>query len=74
MNMAPHASKAVKSANYHKTSEILVLLTYHVFYTTVHRHTTIVTSETFVNSSMESCRVSSDRAANANGERMRASW
>ena len=42
---------------------------YDVFYTTVHRQTTIVTSETFVNSIMGLCRTSCDRADNANGDR-----
>ena len=41
-----------------------------VFYITVHRHTTKVTSEAFVNSSMESCRASCDRADYANGNRI----
>ena len=43
---------------------------YYVVYTTMHRHITIMTSETFVNSSMESCMASGDRAVNANGERV----
>ena len=37
----------------------------------MHRHTTIVTSEAFVNSSMERCRVSYDGSDNANGDRIR---
>ena len=50
--------------------EIPVLLTYDVFYITVHRHTTIVNSEAIVNSSMEWCRVMYDRSDNANGDRI----
>ena len=48
--------------------EILVLLTYHIFFPSMHRHTTIATIEACVNSSMESCRMSGDRADNANGD------
>ena len=43
---------------------------YDIFDIIVHRHTTIVTSEAFVNSSMESSRPSCDRADNANGNRI----
>ena len=35
---------------------ILVLLMYHVLHITVHRQTTIVSTETFVNSSVGLCR------------------
>ena len=36
----------------------------------MHRHDTIVTNETFVNSSVGPCRLSSDRLNNANGDRV----
>ena len=53
-----------------KQLEILVLLKYHVLHITVHRHTTIMTNETFVNSTVGSYRRSSDRAVNANGDQV----
>ena len=50
--------------------EILVLLKYHVLHITVQRHTTIVTNETFVNSTVGSYMRSNDRAVNANGDQV----
>ena len=41
-----------------------ILWTYYALHTTIHRHTTIVTNETVVNSSVGSCSPSSDRAIN----------
>ena len=47
---------------------------YQILHTTVHRHTTIVTNETFVNSREGggggACRLSSDTAVNANGDQV----
>ena len=48
-------------------TKILVLLMYLVLHITMHGHTIIIT-ETFVNLSVGSCRPSSDRAVNANGD------